>query len=59
MIADGYSKAYDPVEHKNFDRKIQGEEKMADIKVQTRSGRWDKENIMEKTITISKKASNE
>jgi hypothetical protein len=39
MIADVFNKAYEPVEHKNFARKIQGEEKMADIKVQTMGGR--------------------
>jgi hypothetical protein len=39
MIADGFSKAYDPAEHKIFARRIQGEEKVADIKVQTTGGR--------------------
>jgi hypothetical protein len=38
MIADGFSKAYDPAEHKIFARIIQGEE-IADIKVQTTGGR--------------------
>jgi hypothetical protein len=39
MIADDFSKAYDPAEHKIFARKIQGEERIADIKVQTTGGR--------------------
>jgi hypothetical protein len=38
MIADGFSKAYDPAEHKIFARKIQGEERITDIKVQTMGG---------------------
>ncbi len=38
MIADGFTKAYDPAEHKIFARIIQGEE-IADIKVQTTGGR--------------------
>ncbi len=38
MIEDDFSKACDPAEHKNFARKIWGEEKVTDIKVQTMGG---------------------
>jgi hypothetical protein len=47
MIADGFSNMYGPAEHKIFERMIQGEQ-VADIKVQTMVGCWDKENTISK-----------